>query len=238
MEFTWKQLIELIEETFEINQSQLATYLGVNKSTIARLQNGTTHHFSFNNSEIYQKVFDPTNPKSPAHEKNPTVSSQELEHSVLDTMKQIMESRNWIDSAKEINSNEYKGYIIRLIDLVRTNSMLSKKKNAERDEPEKKESIPDDSISSFSSEDRSSEDSPDMEGGPSISIPISYRKCLYCEYFNIAKTIHKYDSGTLGTCTASVKKVNSASPACNNFLENTRKITHDMLMGFSNKFHL
>lgn len=51
MEFTWKQLIELIEETFEINQSQLATYLGVNKSTIARLQNGTTHHFSFNNSK-------------------------------------------------------------------------------------------------------------------------------------------------------------------------------------------
>lgn len=230
MKFEFKQLFDLIEKTFEIKRSSLANYLCIDKSTISRLYSGKTHSFRLSNKEIYRHIFDSTNPKSLAYEKYPNMQSEDIKQSLLDTIRQIIENKNWTDSTKGITNDKYEAYIMGLIDLARTNSMLPKKENAERDETEKKENVPDDSISSFLSEDRSSDDLPVMEGGASISIPISYRKCLYCEYFDIAKTIHKYDSGTLGTCTVSKKKINSTSPACNNFLENTKKIMREQLL--------
>lgn len=238
MKFEFKQLFDLIEKTFEIKRSSLANYLFIDKSTISRLYSGKTHSFHLSSEKIYTYIFDSTTQKSLAYEKYPNMQSEDIEHLLLDIIKQIMEDEHWTDSTKGITNDKYKDYILGLIKLACANSMLPKKEIAERDETEKKENVPDDSISSFLSEDRSSNDLPVMEGGAAISTPISYRKCLYCEYFDIAKTIHKYDSGALGTCTVSEKKVNFASPACNNFLENTRKITHDMLMGFSNKFGL
>lgn len=235
MEFTFKQLLELIEKIFEIKRSALENYFGINKSTISRLYSGKTHSSRLGNNEIYKHIFDPTNPKSLACEKNPNTPPKNIEHSLLDTIKQTIESEHWTDSTKEINSNEYKDYIIGLINLARTNSYKSPKK-------EKKNisegNFPNNSISSSPSEDTSLKSSPATDGVASISIPLQYRKCLYCEYFDIAKTIHKYDTCTLGTCTVSAKQVTSASSACNNFLKNTGKITRDMLVGFSNKFGL
>lgn len=230
MKFEFKQLFDLIEKTFEIKRSSLANYLCIDKSTISRLCSGKTHSFRLSNNEIYRHIFDSTNRKSLAYEKYPNMQPEDIKQLLLDTIKQIIENEHWTDSTKEIISDKYKDYIIGLIDLARTNSKPSKKEDAEKDETEKKEIIPNNSISTFPSEDRSLENLSVTEGGASISIPISYRKCLYCEYFDIAKTIHKYDSGTLGTCTVSKKKVNSASPACNNFLENTKKIMREQLL--------
>lgn len=210
MEFTWKQFIELIEKTFEISQNEIAIYLGVNRSTITRLHNGTTCSPSFGNNEMYKKIFNLSNPESLARKKNTSISRKEIECSVLDTIKQIMEREHWINSTKEINSNKYKDYIMGLIALARTNSTKNALEIAEN---------------------FSQKNSPVTNGSAKISILLQYQKCLYCEYFHIAETEHKNISNPLGTCTVHERKMKSVSTACEYFQENIGKINRNTLIG-------
>lgn len=241
MEFTWKQFLELIEITFEITRSALSDYLEIDKSTISNLYTGKTHRFTRRNSYIYEKIFDPTYPKSLVCKKNTGTPQKEIEDSLLDTLKQIVESENWTEQTKEIPSNKYKNYVMGLIKLARANSSKSPEKE-ENVSPENipQEDIPQESISSNPTEYTPLGNSSAIKEDAKISIPLQYQKCLYCEYFHIAKTVHKYISDPLGTCTVHAQVKKSTSPACDNFLENIGKITQESLIGnFSyNKFHL
>ena len=241
MKFTWKQFIELIEKAFEIKKSTLKLYLGIDKSTISRLYNGKTSNFTQCDNEIYTKLFDPTNPKSLAYEKNTSTLPKEIEDSLLDTLKQIVESENWTEQTKEIPNSKYKNYVMGLIKLARANSSKAPEKE-ETVSPENipQEDIPQESVSSNPTEYTPLGNSSAINENAKISIPLQYQKCLYCEYFHIAKTVHKHISDPLGTCTVHAQVKKSTSPACDNFLENIGKITQESLIGnFSyNKFHL
>ncbi|MBD5449742.1 MAG: hypothetical protein HDR28_06235 [Lachnospiraceae bacterium] len=241
MMFTWTQFLDLIEKTFEIKKSALAPYLKINKSTISRLYTKKTSDFALGDNKIYVRLFDPTNSRSLAHEKYAD-KAKDIENSILDTLKEIIEDEHWTDSVKEIKSDNYEDYVMELIKLARANSLKpsSKKENNLHDNietPNKNKRI----FSSSLTKDTPAENPPNKDGGAKISIPAMYRKCLYCEYFDIAKTVHKYVANTFGTCTVYAQRINSAKPACNNFQENYQKISHEMLVGnfpFRDKFHL
>lgn len=229
MEFTWKQFFELIEKTFEIKRSALEPYLGVSKSTISRLCNGKTQHFTRTNKEIYENIFSPTNKKSLAHERYADMFSKEIEEDIektlLSTIKQIIAAEKYIDSFPKITADEYKDYIIKLINLAR----VSSPKPSAKEESITLENIPHENISSNSTEHVSLGNSPTLTGNAEISIPLQCQKCVYCEYFHIAETVHKNISNPIGTCTVHKKKIKSASPSCEYFEANIGKITTKIL---------
>lgn len=240
MKFTWTQFLDLIEKTFEIKKSALSLYLEIDKSTISRLYTGKTSNFTLYDNAIYEKLFNPTNPRSLAHEKKAD-KDEDIENSILGTLKQIIKDEHWTDSVIEIKSDSYKDYVMKLIKLARANSLKPSAKKESNLHDNIETSIKNKINSSSSlTIDTPIENPPSVDESAKISIPTIYRKCLYCEYFDIAKTVHK-GVVALGTCAVYARIINSAEPACDNFQENRQKISHDMLVGnspFRDKFHL
>lgn len=217
MSFTWRQFFELIEKTFEIKRSALSCYLHINKSTISRLYTGKTSQFFLGDNKIYWELFDPTNQNSLAT----TIyakKNNDIENLIFETVKQIIEDEHWTDLTKEIKSDNYKNYIMKLIDLARTNS----KENVLHDKietPIKNKKI----INSDLTKDISAATLPSVDNGSKISIPTRYRKCLYCRCFKVTENAPKY-----GTCTLYSKPIDSAHPSCDFFQENEFKIIQAM----------
>ena len=225
MKFTWKQFFELIEKTFEIKRSALEPYLGVSKSTISRLCTGKTQQFTKPTKEIYKNIFDPTNKKSLAYRQYTNMSPERIEENLLFAIRQIIDAEKCFDSAKQIPADKYKDYIFKLINLARAASP----KSSAKEETIIGENIPQENIYSNSTEHMSLGNSPVITGNAELSIPLQCQKCVYCEYFHIAETVHKNISNPIGTCTVHEKKIKSASPSCEYFEANIGKITTKIL---------
>lgn len=229
MEFTWKQFFELIEKTFEINQQKIAYYLDVNKSTISRLRNGTTRHISFSTREMYRKIFDLSNSKSLAYGESTDMSPEMIEASPLHTLKQIIEEEHWAEQTAEIQNSKYENFVLGLLKLADANSKSPKQETSVSPKNIPHENIPQENISSNSTEHMSLGNSPAITGNAELSMPLQCQKCVYCEYFHIAETVHKNISNPIGTCTVHKKKIKSASPSCEYFEANIGKITTKIL---------
>lgn len=66
---TWNHTINIILETFDsINQQELAAMLGVTESVLSKIKSGK-RKAPFNSDVVFNAVFDPTNPRSPAKDK-------------------------------------------------------------------------------------------------------------------------------------------------------------------------
>lgn len=63
---TWKENVDIIMKTFEINQKELAQYLHISASTVSRAMT-TGGKLTSKPEEIFNTIFDPNNKNSPAH---------------------------------------------------------------------------------------------------------------------------------------------------------------------------
>lgn len=119
MTFTWKHFLKITEKTFEVNDSNIAECLDVNKSTISRLKNEKTSNMRLSNKEIFEKLFSLENPKSLACEKGYKNQAESIT-SLLYTLKEIIKNENLIEQTKKIQSCEYTNYVMGLMNLART----------------------------------------------------------------------------------------------------------------------
>lgn len=235
MKFTWKHFFELTKKVLETSNSTIALYLGVNKSTISRLYNGKTLIFSLRDNEIYKRLFDLANTKSLAYELNKDKTQEEIEDTLLDTFRQIIEQMHGTGLLKEIASDKYNDYVMELIKLARANSSnpSGKTKNNLHDKNNTTIATP-------------KNISPDFKENTSQnnninSIPAEYRKCLYCEYFELARAKHNNAANVRGTCTLHNQVMDSTGIICDHFFPNKNQITQKILIGelpFLDNFHL
>lgn len=65
---TWNHIIRIILEMFDsINQQQLARLLHISESTLSKIKSGKRNG-SFNSKVVFDAVFNPDNPASPAND--------------------------------------------------------------------------------------------------------------------------------------------------------------------------
>ncbi len=213
MEFTWKELIDLITETFETKRTPLAKYyLKIDKSTMSRNYSSHTFPQHLSDNDIWNCIFNLSTPKSLASEKVVGTVPKNTEKSLLFELKDKIKHTQWINSSKEMESDNYKKYVMGLIKLARDNSTKAPAKKVTTKEPLSK-NLPS-----------------STNNGTGISIPMQYKKCLFCEYFELAKTTHKHIANASGNCTLHKQITNSTESACDNFLANEGEITKEMLL--------
>lgn len=63
----WKDTIEIIKRTFSVNQQQIADCLNVRPYTLSKIKSGSVSP-PFSSEDVYQKIFNPENSRSPANE--------------------------------------------------------------------------------------------------------------------------------------------------------------------------
>lgn len=122
----WKDIFYLVDRMWDVKQSKIAEYLGVDRSTITRLINGTQPRFAQSINEVYRNLFDPTNPKSPAYSKEPDVSKK-----LLKELKSEIYEADLADATKNLDDSNYEKFVMGLLRLVKENQPLraTKQKN-------------------------------------------------------------------------------------------------------------
>lgn len=125
MEFTWKNIFDLVNKMWGLNQSRIASYLEVNESTISKLKTGNQFKFERPYNELYKKLFDPTNPKIPAYGNNPKALLWELKENIKEA--------GWADITKGLNIEDYEKFVIGLFRLANENQ--SKQGAGKQNEP-------------------------------------------------------------------------------------------------------
>lgn len=79
--YSWVEIIKISLATFELSQTDLASHLNCSKSVISRIANGKQPS-TISAAQMFDSVFDPANPKSPA------AGNTERHH--LETLKDII----------------------------------------------------------------------------------------------------------------------------------------------------
>lgn len=106
---TWKLTIDLILETFGINQQELASLLGVGKSTLSRLKNGKQRPL-ITPEVVFYNVFDPDNKNSPA---------KDTPNNLLENLKDTIEYPQYQEIRKVMDDlwdkTDYKKFVEMLI---------------------------------------------------------------------------------------------------------------------------
>lgn len=113
MELLWQHVFDLVERMWELNQSDIAKYLSVHRSTISKLKKGTQSQFNRPCNELYRNLFDPTNPESPVNGKDP----RELLRDIKDAIKDA----GLTDSTKGVKDDNYEAFVIGLLKLAKEN---------------------------------------------------------------------------------------------------------------------
>lgn len=145
-------IFHLVERMWGLNQNQISVYLGVTPSTISRLKSGKQSKFERSFNELYSKLFDPTNPQSPASGKD----SIEL----LKGLKEEIKDAGWSDLTKGLKDDEYEKFVFSLFRLANENrSKLAvtpnkrNKKKGNKTQPERMLDLCRQSFDSFRIED-------------------------------------------------------------------------------------
>ena len=126
MSLTWKDANLIIEDMFSLNAKAIADYLGVNSSTINRVKNGITQHFTLTPKEIFEKIFDPTNEKSPANK----IGDEKYLFAMFKETIEKSGFSNVMDDMWELehNKSNYKEFVVKFLKRVKWNPP-SKDKN-------------------------------------------------------------------------------------------------------------
>ena len=124
---TWSDIILIIEKMFDLRQTDIAKRLGVNKATISRLKRGKIRRPTFSEKEtckkLYEKVFEPTNEKSPA-KKSEGELLVELKYILQETGFQGIMEDLWME---EITKANYKKFVMTMLERTVSNPALEKK---------------------------------------------------------------------------------------------------------------
>lgn len=112
MNFTWIDVINLIEQMWEIKPNELAVYLKVNPSTISRIKNGITLQPNIRVEDIYNNLFCPVKKGSRAFGKDPKES--------LEILKDIIKGNGLDEVTKTLDDSDYKKFVIGLLKLAKS----------------------------------------------------------------------------------------------------------------------
>lgn len=113
---TWKMIFELVMDLWDVNQSDIARYLGVHRSTISRLVNVPKRALKSQKiEEIYSKLFDPNTPKSLANDKGTTTDN--LLIYLKDELKELKLDKDLI----HLWNKDYETFVRELLKLARGN---------------------------------------------------------------------------------------------------------------------
>jgi len=124
MSLSWKEILTFSKQMFDLSQKQIAGYLVCSPSTISRAISGKSA-FSYEAVNLYDRLFDPTNDKSPAHGEN--------SESLLNHLKKLIEDAGFQDTISGLDTTDYKTFVIGLIRLV-TKNQPTKGKTQKKDE--------------------------------------------------------------------------------------------------------
>lgn len=235
MEITWKHIFDLANKLWDLNQTDIADILDVNKSTISRLINGKTEHFTLCDREIYERLFDSTNPKNLSY--NKINARQKSDLALLSTVKKIIKEEQGIDISTEVTAENYRDFMIKLIKQARKNSTkptIKTKSKSPNSNTIKNRPIPPNVRDTMLQENS-------LLATSEISIRSEYHKCFYCKWFVTPnQALHNFFSNENGICNINKENKLSTETACTHFLPNN-KIIHSMLSGnlpLRDKFHL
>ena len=113
MDLSWRHVFYLAEKMWELNQNNIAECLGVHRSTVSKLINGKQLRFSCRVEDIYKKLFDPTNEKSPACGKS--------EKALYYDFMQLIAEPDFDGDLGGLEYDDYKSLIISLLRAVKNN---------------------------------------------------------------------------------------------------------------------
>lgn len=203
MKFTWRHVIELAINMFEIKQIEIAECLNVDRSVISRLLNGEQKSTRIGITTIYQKIFDPNQKNSPAaifqnktHTKN-----------LLDYLKECIKSQNL--EANLLQSIKYTDYESLVMGLLHT---------AKNNEPKPSKSK---SVGTNQVPQNFQENKPLSH----IACPENYKLCMCCQNWrgNLSETL-KSTAELQAQCKLD-NSIKWSSNTCNNFNPNYNSIT-------------
>lgn len=113
----WKDTIEIIKRTFSVDQQRIADCLNVKQYTLSKIKAGKVSP-PFSSEDVYQKIFNPENSRSPAND-TARFYFNLLKERIESDFPNVRESLN--DYWKE---QDYKVFVLKLLD--RTKSVPKK----------------------------------------------------------------------------------------------------------------
>ena len=181
MSLSWEDFFTIVEEMWELNQKEVAGYLGCKSSTITRIRNGETKKPRITIEQLYEKLFDPTNENSPTYGKKEkdiwadlikiiknAESDGDIQKGVIQKIENFIEiiknagsegARKKKIVIQEIEKKEdYKTFVMELIRLTKINQPPKEKPKDKKDDPSEamreifKQAYNDYRISDFSSQ--------------------------------------------------------------------------------------
>lgn len=222
MKFSWGHIFSLAEKLLDINQSKIAEYLGVHRSTISKLENGKQPRFKMGKKDLYEKLFDPDNDIVYNHVR--TRKTDDL----LTELKEIIHEAKWDDLTEIVKADSYKDFVMGLIDL------------AVKNQPKRPTRQKDDSYPAIQNEylNQPSVSAKDMNDSyeSKINIPSKYntskyKVCFYCKNWRSNnRFINTCASGVYGTCMKyDIETLSTSHKLCKDFLLNESQLTSDIL---------
>lgn len=139
---TWQIFFKLIKNMWDVNQSSIAVYLNVDRSTISRLLNGHQLTFNRNINDIYSKLLDPTNPESLV-----SFVINDDANNLLKLLKETLHELELDNEVKHLCNNDYEKFMKGILKLAKKSE--PPKSSSTQDEhnctsPNKEESQQDD----------------------------------------------------------------------------------------------
>lgn len=103
---TWQDIFNIIEKMWDVKQANIANCLGVHPSTVSRLMNGKQQSIHCTINEIYDKLFNPSNPKSLAYRKDTNTERQ-----LLAQLKDILHELELDDVTNRLSQDNYEKFM-------------------------------------------------------------------------------------------------------------------------------
>lgn len=194
MEITWKYIFDLLKRMLELNQREIADYLSVHPSTISNLINGKQPRFRYKINDVYDNLFSPNAPLSPAYNKQP----KEL----LEIIKDDIKEAGLTDAAKNLKNDDYEKFVMGLLHLAKENEpkksikeenlpshVVENEKNDQKDNERQLAQIP------------TQENLQNINMVAQLNIPPNCKICLCCtKWEGNAQDAYKNIDGVLGKC--------------------------------------
>jgi transcriptional regulator with XRE-family HTH domain len=196
-----------------VTQADLASRLGIHRSTISNIKNGKTANFGSSNDKIFENWFLYEEDKTEAEKR------RKFKH-----LKKLIEGMGLSDATKDLDGDDYELFVTGLLQLARKSAQKSKKTHKGSDDtfidPIKAES----SNITISSSDI---------GGAQLAIPDECKqKCMFCRNWVCDMKYAPDDiSEADGRCKRARGKDTKGSDGCEKFDPNLSAISEYLLYG-------
>lgn len=202
MNITWKDLFNLVNALWGINDAKIADLLGVHPSTISKLKSGKQKTFNKPYKELYHCLFYPEKIHDRPLRERPKILLNYLKTEIRTAGLEIPE--------KLLSQTQYKNFVIELLKLVKNPPHTKDSESTPHSTHSQDQPLMQSDNSSSLSSDRN----------VIIPIPNECKKCLYCSNWEgNTENAYKCKDGVNGNCIVYNKNVLSSDKSCDRFSE-------------------